>query len=83
MHAKLRQLVGNSQMLARQKAGLHPPCFTAKPQVKTCGLKLAFLNRMIGGNNTVMDRLFKMLYGQNAVFKVFGWHDDSYPNRLW
>jgi hypothetical protein len=38
---------------------------------------------MIGGNNTVMDRLFKMLYGQNAVFKLFGWHGDSYPNRLW
>jgi hypothetical protein len=38
---------------------------------------------MIGGNNTVMDRLFKMLYGQNAVFKLFGWHGDSYPNRLY
>jgi hypothetical protein len=70
-------------MLAWQKAGLHPPCFAAKPQIKTCGLKLAFLNPLISGDGTVLDCLFKMLYGQNAVFKVSGWHGNSYPNRLW
>jgi hypothetical protein len=59
-------------MLAWQKAGLHSPRFAAKPQINTCGLKLTFLNRVISGNGTVLDRPFKMLYGQNAIFKVFG-----------